>query len=459
VPICPALVEGHARPGLLGFMSCDRPYVTSAPKAVFLSYASQDAEAARHICEALQAMKVEVWFDPGRGPEPLPQPRLHGDRNDDRDGHARRGLFARLAKNTSPDVDAVEVRFRQPFPRFKQPFPINRAASSDRPDLLLRGMRDGRDVCWIVLEAKIASGEGLQQLRRYRCQCARAKRKKQIRAYDLYYVTPVPRTASDRTFHNLTHGSLVAMIDKCLSDPAPARNEHFDVAWAALHDRLKHLASIQPNDTDTVLPWLEREERFATRDVRCTLLVRHIAPTGYLSYGGYLDTHGHAQYLLILTRELWETGRSFKEKGKHRLAECVSIHLELEIPADFSGTSVPMRLHFETVPYMPRRELKRLSDCEDLKAWAVDEQLREFNGLRERLRAQLREHLHGSGRRWRLSGHALQLAYATVPLNRATTIAELRVALQEVVDEIGEVVEPFARSTLYHRHGGERTPA
>jgi TolB-like protein len=30
---------------------------------VFLSYASQDAEAARHICDALRAMSVEVWFD------------------------------------------------------------------------------------------------------------------------------------------------------------------------------------------------------------------------------------------------------------------------------------------------------------------------------------------------------------------------------------------------------------
>ncbi len=30
---------------------------------MFLSYASQDAEAARHICDALRAMKVEVWFD------------------------------------------------------------------------------------------------------------------------------------------------------------------------------------------------------------------------------------------------------------------------------------------------------------------------------------------------------------------------------------------------------------
>jgi TolB-like protein/lipoprotein NlpI len=32
-------------------------------KAVFLSYASQDASAARHICEALRAAGIEVWFD------------------------------------------------------------------------------------------------------------------------------------------------------------------------------------------------------------------------------------------------------------------------------------------------------------------------------------------------------------------------------------------------------------
>ncbi|HUJ42672.1 MAG TPA: TIR domain-containing protein, partial [Opitutaceae bacterium] len=32
-------------------------------KAVFLSYASQDAEAARRICSALRAAGVEVWFD------------------------------------------------------------------------------------------------------------------------------------------------------------------------------------------------------------------------------------------------------------------------------------------------------------------------------------------------------------------------------------------------------------
>ncbi len=37
--------------------------MTEPRKAVFLSYASEDAEAARRICEALRAAGVEVWFD------------------------------------------------------------------------------------------------------------------------------------------------------------------------------------------------------------------------------------------------------------------------------------------------------------------------------------------------------------------------------------------------------------
>src|ERR1700685_192359 len=32
-------------------------------KAVFLSYASQDADAARRVCESLRAGGIEVWFD------------------------------------------------------------------------------------------------------------------------------------------------------------------------------------------------------------------------------------------------------------------------------------------------------------------------------------------------------------------------------------------------------------
>lgn len=34
-------------------------------KAVFLSYASQDADAAKRIADALRSAGVEVWFDRG----------------------------------------------------------------------------------------------------------------------------------------------------------------------------------------------------------------------------------------------------------------------------------------------------------------------------------------------------------------------------------------------------------
>ncbi len=37
--------------------------VTEPSRAVFLSYASEDAEAAQRISEALRAAGIEVWFD------------------------------------------------------------------------------------------------------------------------------------------------------------------------------------------------------------------------------------------------------------------------------------------------------------------------------------------------------------------------------------------------------------
>ena len=37
--------------------------MTGISRAVFLSYASQDAEAARRICDALRAGGIEAWFD------------------------------------------------------------------------------------------------------------------------------------------------------------------------------------------------------------------------------------------------------------------------------------------------------------------------------------------------------------------------------------------------------------
>ena len=37
--------------------------MTEPSRAIFLSYASQDAEAASRICKAFRAAGIEVWFD------------------------------------------------------------------------------------------------------------------------------------------------------------------------------------------------------------------------------------------------------------------------------------------------------------------------------------------------------------------------------------------------------------
>jgi TolB-like protein/Tfp pilus assembly protein PilF len=37
--------------------------MSASARAIFLSYASQDVEAARHICDALRAAGLDVWFD------------------------------------------------------------------------------------------------------------------------------------------------------------------------------------------------------------------------------------------------------------------------------------------------------------------------------------------------------------------------------------------------------------
>src|SRR3954467_14341507 len=37
--------------------------MSESPRAVFLSYAREDAEAARRVADALRAFGVEVWFD------------------------------------------------------------------------------------------------------------------------------------------------------------------------------------------------------------------------------------------------------------------------------------------------------------------------------------------------------------------------------------------------------------
>ena len=58
-----------------------RNQVTAAAGAVFLSYASQDADAARQICGALRAAGIEVWFDKSQFTCLIPSPMFRASTN------------------------------------------------------------------------------------------------------------------------------------------------------------------------------------------------------------------------------------------------------------------------------------------------------------------------------------------------------------------------------------------
>jgi len=86
--------------------------VTESSRAVFLSYASQDAEAAQRICEALRAAAIEVWFDQSelRGGDAWDQMIRKQIKTCaifipviSRHTHERRGGYFRLGRNLAVD--------------------------------------------------------------------------------------------------------------------------------------------------------------------------------------------------------------------------------------------------------------------------------------------------------------------------------------------------------------------
>jgi TolB-like protein/tetratricopeptide (TPR) repeat protein len=108
--------------------------VTEVSHAVFLSYASQDAQAAQRICEALRAAGIEVWFD---------QSELRG--GDAWDTSIRKqiktcALFLPVISHTTHDRDEGYFRLE-----WKLAVDRSHLMASDRPFLLPVVIDDTRD--------------------------------------------------------------------------------------------------------------------------------------------------------------------------------------------------------------------------------------------------------------------------------------------------------------------------
>jgi TolB-like protein len=140
--------------------------VTDPGKAVFLSYASQDAEAAQRICEALRAAGIEVWFDQSelRGGDAWDQsirkqiktcalfiPVISHATHDRREGYFR--LEWKLAVDRSHLMDAEMA--------FLLPVVIDDTRDDDE-----RVPERFREVQWTRLPGGVAPGAFVERVRR-----------------------------------------------------------------------------------------------------------------------------------------------------------------------------------------------------------------------------------------------------------------------------------------------------
>ena len=121
--------------------------MTEHGKAVFLSYASQDAEATQHLCNALRAAGIEVWFD---------QSELRG-------GDAWDASIRRQIKSCALFVPVIS---RNTHARGEGYFRLEWKLAVDRSHLMASGQRASRQSIDAKKRCRAASNKGLY-LRKY----------------------------------------------------------------------------------------------------------------------------------------------------------------------------------------------------------------------------------------------------------------------------------------------------
>lgn len=364
----------------------------------------------------------------------------------------RRGVFSDLSGVGGDRIGDVEA------PRFRQEFPDNpeqpHSGKKNKPDLLLEGKVDGRQF-WVVLEAKVASNEGEQQLPSYHRRCEEAVRQRAILGYRLYFLTLMPKQPSDRAFVNITHHQLAALIDRHLTGGALEGVGHFSFVWQAFKQRLEHLeAAPHPAGSELVLDYLRQEaDGFVTENTRCLWLAQFIRES--LARGSdrawYCEGFRMRDFSkLKFWREDWSTRAMFDGDGSNRLCDCFNIHIELDIPPPVRSEKTKVCLHFETNPYLVGARLKKLRD-------KLVQDVDLFCRMREVFRRVVHAGITDESCRWRATAphkwkeSAVQIARSEVRLTPDTTADELRgdvVDLAESVvvrveEAIGRIIPAF----------------
>ena len=313
--------------------------------------------------------------------------------------------------------------------------------SKDKPDIVVEAETDS-GIWWLVIEAKVQSGEGHEQTRRYAALCEIALQAKKHGGSTLCYLTLAGDDAEmdagckgTGCWHVLTHLELVQLIDKYDVRLELQSDVVLSVPWCAYKARLEHYEHLEaPTDDQRILDWLGKpSEYFITRDERALALAETLFPKNLLCEGGIYPGKGKDQFYAHAHEPGWNTGY-FSNRTSQRLVDCLSVHYELSFPVNYKEGGVRFRLNLLTNPYMTESEIE-----------AVGKAKFGFQKVRKFLRGQLHDRLRRTN--WKAANHKLQMAKVTCELDEATTVGKMKAVLAPHIATSREKINAAMKAT------------
>ncbi|MFO0836940.1 MAG: hypothetical protein U1D55_00315 [Phycisphaerae bacterium] len=170
-------------------------------------------------------------------------------------------------------------------------------------------------------------------------------------------------------------------------------------------------------------------------------LAQQLFPGGWSTTGAPYEARGHGSLIIQGWRDGWITPQAFSAKGAHRLCDCRSIHVEIEIPKALApNISGRLHLHFESNPYLSVRELQKMASAPDLA---------EFNFRKEQFREAFAAHAESLLRSgWQMKHNertVIQIATLSLPLSTISTVAETARFLTPHLAALGSAVDAAIR--------------
>lgn len=262
---------------------------------------------------------------------------------------------------TKDDHSDFELKSRNSFSTN-----IEGKKNKDIPDLILFNENE-----IILIEVKIFASEGYRQTERYSSNETVEKikeilNKPNARFESFFYLTVDKSSARSAKFKNVSWSELLGVVLKNVE----FHNDKISVLMQDLQSRVREFDLIEDVGNQSIVEFTSRSKHFVTRKFLFEKYFNSLSETlkkrfGFeVSYANANNVDGD-QYLLLFGKPEWVRLRmpsniaSFSDEEQQKFSKTRNVHIEINWTP--SRNRISIFVHYETNPYLPEKDLKKLS--------------------------------------------------------------------------------------------------